>query len=286
MSENLLKGLAVLFIVIALWGIFRSPRKQPDQYNVNVTSIAPAADGLDLRALGGLVKKARDAEQFERLLNDSKEGINNLDLDQDGNVDYIKVTEYGNEQARGFSLTAEPAVGEEQEVATIEVEKLADGQAQVEVHGSSQIYGHNHYYHSRFSLTDALLLGYLFRPHSLYASPWHYGHYPSYYSSYPQRPVGEYRQTAGRAAGSWNGQRASSSTLRNTVTSPNQGKTAKSIKAPLRNPTASQKQFQARQTKSVRSGGFGKSSRSSATPSRPSVRRSSYSRSGSRSGGK
>ena len=73
-----------------------------------------------------------DAEEFERLLN-KEDGINNLDLNEDGKVDYIEVEEYGTEALKGFSLTVEVEKGQEQEIATIEVEKTEGGEAQVEV---------------------------------------------------------------------------------------------------------------------------------------------------------
>jgi hypothetical protein len=73
-------------------------------------------DNLDLQALGELVKTSSNAEDMEAKLNASG-SINNLDLDGDGNVDYIKVTEYGDGNARGFSFTVDLANGEKQEIA-------------------------------------------------------------------------------------------------------------------------------------------------------------------------
>ena len=79
-----------------------------------------AAEGLDLKALTLLVKEVKDASELEKRLNTSG-GINNLDLDADGKVDYIKVTEYGTADHKGFSFTVEVTPGDVQEVATIEL---------------------------------------------------------------------------------------------------------------------------------------------------------------------
>ena len=282
--QYLVGGLCVIVLIALL-----KPSKPKAEYNVNVQTISSAADGLDLKAVGELVKKAKDAEHLERLLNDKKEEVNNLDLNEDGEVDYVKVTEYGDNQVKGFSLTAEPESGEEQEVATIEIEKSGEGQANVQIHGNRQIYGESHYHRSHFPIGSFLLWSYLLRPHPFYASPWGFGRYPSYYSSYSTVNTNVYRSRANTLTRNSSMQPSSSSSIKSQVKSPNSGKTATKIKAPLRNPSTSQKSFQARNpSKKVRSGGFGRkqSTVASTTRSRPSVRSSSFGRSGARFGGK
>ena len=48
-------------------------------------------DNLDLYAVLTLFQKSKTIEAFEKSLNDEKTGINNLDLDLDKKVDFIKV---------------------------------------------------------------------------------------------------------------------------------------------------------------------------------------------------
>ncbi len=256
MNENLFKFLALFFFVIVVWSFCSEPERN-EVYDVNVQTLVPASDGLDLKAVGALLKKAEDGEQFEKLLNSPEERVNNLDLNGDGQVDYIKVTEYGEGDVKGFSLTTEAAGGEEQELATIEVEKAGE-QANVEIQGNEQIYGRNHYYHSSFGLGEMLLLGWMFSPHRAWVSPWGYGSYPGYYSPYSTWSQDRYRGRTSAMGQSYRS--ANSSTLSKSVTSPNAGKTASQVRAPLKNPTASQKQFQARSSSRTRSGGFGRSS--------------------------
>ncbi len=284
MDEKFYQILVGVLVVVVIFSLIK-PASKTQNYNVNVsTSTSAAADGLDLQAVGALIKKTKDAEDLEKLVNDKSVGINNLDLNEDGNVDYIKVTEFGDDSAKGFSLTVEPVKGEEQEVATIHLEKSSDKQASVEVRGNRQIYGSNHYYHSYFPIGSLLLWSYLWRPHPFYASPWGYGYYPSYYRSYPRVGVSAYQnrtRTVTRGAGM---KPATTSSMKSNIKSPKAGKTASSIKAPLKNPSTSQKSFQKRNpSKSVRKGGFGRGSRSG---SRPSVRSSSFGRSGGFRGGK
>lgn len=284
MNEKIFKILAGVFFLLILISFFWPSGGGEKQYNVNVQSIAYGSQGLDLATVGSLLKKAENAADLERLLNDPNTGLNNLDLDEDGKVDYIKVTEYGSEQTKGFSLTVEPVAGETQEVATIAIEKSADDQANVEVKGNEQIYGQNHYHRSSFGITDMLFMYWLFRPHPFYASPWGYGNYPGHYRSYNTASQANYQQ---RTAGKRDLKSASSSSIKGKATSPNAGKSAaKGIKTPLKKPTSSQRSFQKRNpSKQMSKSTFGRSSTS--RPSRPSVRRSSgFGRSGGRFGGK
>ena len=278
-------GLIVAMILLSNFGNCSRRNQYGDNYNVTVqqTIAQDAASGLDLQAVGELVKKAKTGPEFERLLNDSSLGINNLDLNEDGEVDYIKVTEYGSGSVKGFSLTVDLADNQTQEVATIEIEKTSDGQALVQTHGNDQIYGYNHYYYSHTSFTDILLLSWLFssnRPY--YSSPWGYHYYPDYYRPYSTRGYDAYRRDIGTRTSGSSWTQARSSTLSSASTSPNANKTATNIKAPLRSPTTTQKSFQTRNpSKTIRSGGFGSSTSKTASPSVRTSGSSSF-----RSGGK
>jgi hypothetical protein len=265
-------GIAIPFALAVIGG------GRGDSYNVQVTQGTAAAEGLDLQAVGAMVTKAESAEDLEEMINTPD--INNIDLDADGVVDYIEVDEYGSGDTRGFSLTTEFEAGEVQEIATIDIAKVGD-EADVEIHGNEQVYGHNRYYRSHFGLTDALLIGYLFSSHRPYSSPWGYNSYPRGYQRPPTTSTDHYNRRASAASSGTSFAAAQQSSLTNKASSPNSGKSSSKIKAPLRNPTASQKTFQARSTsKPKASGGFGRSKSSS------SVRQSSMSRSGTRSGGK
>ena len=148
MDQSFYKYLTWAFVIIAAWALFSGGCSKDDRYDVNVQTSVAAADGLDLKTVGTFLKEAKDAEHFERLVNDPNKGINNLDLDENGEVDYIKVTEYGSEEGKGFSLTVDTGEGQEQEIATIGIEKAGEGEADVQIHGNRHIYGENHYHHS------------------------------------------------------------------------------------------------------------------------------------------
>lgn len=261
----------IIAMFLLMWGcaFCVTPNKTQRSYGSTVVSAGPASEGFDLKALPALVKNVSSAEELERKLNEPG-GINNLDLDGDNRVDFIKVTEYGNKKDQfGFSLTAEPAKGEVQEIATVEILKDdSASQAHVRVAGNQQVYGPNTYYRSSFGLGEMLLLGYLLSPHTFYRPAWGYGYYPSYYRPYSMVGNNVYRDRGRnyygytRSGSSYRVNKVQPSNLRSTsINSPNAGKTASTgISRSLSNPTASQKSFRARSSsKSVGRGGFGRS---------------------------
>jgi len=217
---------------------------QPSQVSVT-PEVANLGDNLNLQALGELVKNSTSAQDIEDKLNQSG-SINNLDLNNDGSVDYIKVTEYGTGNQRGFSFTVDVADGQTQEIATIEVAQGANN-AQMNIQGNQQLYGNNGYYQSHYSLTDLMIMHYLFAPHRPYYSPYHYGYYPSYYHSYRSRPYNSYRNSVSKTTRTTTITRTSRpSTTTRTIASPNANKSASSVTArakTLSAPTRSQKSF-------------------------------------------
>ncbi len=244
---------------------------------VNVYADKDFSKGLDLKALGELVKKTPDAEAVEKELN-KPNSINNLDLDEDGKVDYIKVTEYGKDNVRGLSFTDDVKGGETQEVATVEITKNQSN-ADMNVVGNNTIYSDPGYqsYHSSFGLTDLIIMSYLFAPrHVFWASPWHYGYYPAYYHPFGIVPYHAYSSRVTTITRTTTFRSAPSSTV-GKVRSPNAGKNSSTVQRTLSN-SRSQKSFQARRSdKSVGSGGFGNKSKS-ISPSRPSTPSRSFSR--------
>jgi len=264
-----MKTFFVIFIgVMFMWGFFSCiTDKSYNSSSTTVTVDAEAKSGLDLEAVTALVEKVENAEQLEKKLNEQN-GINNLDLNEDDKVDYISVTEYGDKDSYGFSLTVEPAEGEQQEIATIEITKEND-KAKVHVSGNQHVYGHGHHFSSTHLIGGLLLYSYLSRPHPYYYSPWGWGRYPGYYSYYRPVPYNSYRSHTRSYVSTSKVTRSSTATSASKLTSPNKDKVAnKGIKKSLSNPTKSQKSFQARNpSKATKSGGFGRTSSSRSSTS-------------------
>ena len=257
----------------------------PSQSSVTVTpEVENLGQGLDLQMLGEMVKSSTSAQDVEDKLN-SNGSINNLDLDNDGNVDYVKVTEYGSGSSRGLSFTVDLAGGQTQEIATIQIDNASNNYANMNIQGNQNLYGNSGYYTSRYSVGDILLMHYLFAPHRYYVSPYRYGYYPRAYHPYHSVPMHSYRSrvvTSTRTTRIIKTTRPSSTVSR--ISSPNANKYSSSVTSrvtSMARPTTSQKSFRTTSSANSRpsTGGFG----SSSTTRRSSSSSSSYSSSPSRS---
>lgn len=232
-------------------------------------------DNLDLQALGELVRTSGNAQDIEDQLNAST-SINNLDLDGDGQVDYIRVTEIGEGTTRGFSFQVELPNGQAEEVATINIEQGGD-MANMTIQGNPNYYGDHGYYQSSHHASDMLLMAYLFSSHRPYYSPYHYGSYPRGYHSYHSVPSSSYRTRVTTRTTTTRTSRPSgmsSKSIRSTA--PTAATTRTSTMA---RPTTSQKSFRKTSPANSRptTSGFENRNRSSSTVTRSTPTRSSSS---------
>ena len=299
--KNFLLTLGLIFTLVSCRQSENDNRYKDSQVYVNepspsTISVTPTSasigDNLDLQGLGELVKTSKTAQEIESKLN-SDGSINNLDLNGDGSVDYIKVTEYGDGNNKGFSFTVDLPNNETQEVATIQIAR-GDGGAQMNIQGNQQLYGNNNNYQSHYSLGDLMIMNYLFTYHRPYYSPYHYGYYPRSYHSYRSVPMNSYRSrvsTTTRTSTITRTTRPSQTPSR--ITSPNANKVSSAVSARSRSmaaPTRSQRAFTSTSANRSRptTSGFG-SRPASSSASRSSSRSSggffSSSRSSSRSSG-
>lgn len=98
-------------------------------------------DHFSLEGALELFKKSSSPEHFEQLLNSPDSRVNNLDLNADGDIDYIRVVDQQNGNIHLFILQAVISTHERQDVAVIELEKLANGEAVLQITGDADIYG-------------------------------------------------------------------------------------------------------------------------------------------------
>jgi hypothetical protein len=116
------------------------------QHDATVTAPhSEAAAGLDLYAVAELFKTSETLEGFEQSLNHSETGINNLDLDQNGEVDFIRVTEKTADDTHLIILQTAISESELQDVATIAVEKESGEKYNLHIQGDAELYGANYY---------------------------------------------------------------------------------------------------------------------------------------------
>src|SRR6186713_2650226 len=83
-----MKKYVVSYLVVAMSLLSLPAFSQTEQ---DSTLLGLPGDNLNLYAVLDLFQKSKTIEDFEKTLNDGKTGINNLDLDLDKKVDFIKV---------------------------------------------------------------------------------------------------------------------------------------------------------------------------------------------------
>lgn len=147
-----------------------------------------AADGLDLMAVSELFKETPNLEEFEKTLNDPNIGVNNLDLDNNGEVDFIRVLEEVVDDTHIIILQAALGEDEFQDVATIEVEKSGNDY-NMQVRGNVVVYGPDYYIApSVVRIVTWPIIGWIYRPvYRPYRSVFYFGFYPRWW--HPFRPV-------------------------------------------------------------------------------------------------
>ena len=110
----------------------------------NANSYEPSSlpgDNLNLYAVMKLFRESKTLELFEKNLNDENSAINNLDLNGDGQVDYISV--YYNFDGTLHTIVLSVAINENenQDIAAFYVEKDANNQVQIQLVGDEALYG-------------------------------------------------------------------------------------------------------------------------------------------------
>jgi len=98
-------------------------------------------DDLDLYAVLDVFQNSKTIEDFEKSLNDESLGINNLDLNNDGYVDFIKIETTNDGDDFLFILQNPVNEKETQDVAVISVSKDNDGNVSMQIIGDEALYG-------------------------------------------------------------------------------------------------------------------------------------------------
>ena len=170
-------------------------------------------DNLNLYAVMKLFQESETLEAFERSLNDENSRINNLDLNNDGYVDYLTVSDYVNGEDHTIVLRSVLDRNESQDVAVFTVEKLRNGEVRIQLIGDEALYGRNYIvepiyaetpnpgYRGRTVYRDNVnvvtttyyevaawpVISFIYSPrYVIWRSNWYWGYYPAYYS--PWRP--------------------------------------------------------------------------------------------------
>ena len=189
----------------------------------DTTLLGLPGDNLDLYAVLDLFQKSKTIEDFEKTLNLEKTGINNLDLNLDGKVDFIKVETKKNGDDFTFILQVDVSKTEKQDVAVILVSKDKNKKVTMQIVGDKDLYGKDYIVEPKTTTTPAAtpnpgytgtepvkeavpattttvvieqtpIVQYVYSPvYVPYVPPYYYGVYPPYFAAFTVMAVGIYR---------------------------------------------------------------------------------------------
>jgi hypothetical protein len=209
------------FLIIITMCLLSLPAFSQKDKKDTTAALGLPGDNLDLYAVLTLFQKSKTIEAFEKSLNDSKEGINNLDLDLDKKVDFIKVTtkQEKKDSSFAFVLQVDVAKKETQDVAVILLSKTK-GKFSLQVVGDEDLYGKDYVIEPKGNspvtpnpgyvgpdpvtvsvpsstvvvVQSAPIVQYVYSPAYVpYYPPYYYGYYPPWFGFATVMAVGIYR---------------------------------------------------------------------------------------------
>ena len=181
---------------------------------ITTDSTGLPGDHFSLEGALELFKKANSLEAFEKALNTESNHVNNLDLNEDGDIDYIRVIDNMEDDVHAIVLQVPVSKEESQDIAVIEIEKQGDEEAILQIIGDADIYGEEVIAEpfeeesakgSKGGMSvdmgiNRIIVNVWFWPsvRFVYApgyrpwrSPWYWGYYPKYWR--PWRPLSWHR---------------------------------------------------------------------------------------------
>ncbi len=151
------------------------------------------SDNLDLRVVASIFGDSNNLQDFERRLNDPKLQISNLDLNNDDQVDYLRVIESVENNTHVVIVQSVLDRDVYQDVATIEVEKDNYNRVHVQVVGNTYMYGPNYIYEPVYYSTPLIYASFWISNYRPYYSSWSWNYYPNYFFAWNPYPVFRYR---------------------------------------------------------------------------------------------
>lgn len=151
------------------------------------------SDNLDLRAVASIFGESANLQDFERRLNDPKYQISNLDLNDDDQVDYLRVIESVEKRTHVIIIQSVLDRDIYQDIATIDVERDNNNKVVVQVVGNSYLYGANYIYEPVYNVTPVIYSSFWVTNYRPYYSSWTWNVYPTYYYAWRPYPVYRYR---------------------------------------------------------------------------------------------
>lgn len=176
----------VLFLLLAIgFGLLFPTLSYADETVTVTATSSDISENLDLKTVATLFGQAKDLEQFEQLLNDPDSAFSNLDLNADGEVDYLRVIETADNNRHLVVVQAVLAKDIYQDVASIFVEKdEATQSVTVQVIGDEYIYGTNYIIEPVYIHRPLIYDWFWGTAWVCWHSPYYWGYYPHWWRPY------------------------------------------------------------------------------------------------------
>ncbi len=169
-------------------------------------------DHFSLEGALSVFKNAQSLEDFEKAINDENNNVNNLDLNNDGLIDYVTVSDIMDKNTHVIVLSVFVDENEKQDIATIGIEKTGNEEAQLQIEGDNALYAENTIVEpydidekinrtrgpNQFDITTTRVVinvwfwpsvRFLYAPnYVVWVSPFHWNHYPHWWK--PWKPFG------------------------------------------------------------------------------------------------
>lgn len=201
-----------IFYIVTLIGFLNIQAQENNASQEDQELLGLPGDNLNLYATLDLFQKSKTIEDFEAALNKEETGINNLDLNLDGKVDFIKVTSKQDKDDFTFILQVDVKEKETQDVAVILVSKDKKDKVSLQMVGDEALYGKDYVIEPKtevpavtanpaYTGSDAVekneeatvvvvesqpIVRYIYSPvYVPYYSPFYWGFYPPYFRPFP-----------------------------------------------------------------------------------------------------
>lgn len=174
MKTTLARLLTLLFLAIGISTTAQN-RVSIEAYNDDISYY------LDLKAIASVFAECRDLEEFEYRLNDYQTGLSNLDLNNDGYIDYLRVIETSENNVHLIVIQAVLNRDVYQDVASIVIERDRRRHSTVQIIGHPYLYGHNYVIEPVFYRTPKIYRWFWAPRYRSWSSPYYWGYYPTYY---------------------------------------------------------------------------------------------------------
>ena len=127
------KIVLLLFVILGITSAFAQQDTRPEN----------TGDDFSLEGALELFKNSNSLEDFEKSLNQENSQVNNLDLDGDGQTDYINVEDIKENDSHVIVMSTYLNDTEKQDIALIAIEKTGDGKALLQIEGDEDLFPKN-----------------------------------------------------------------------------------------------------------------------------------------------